>query len=90
MKNDKFSPLLRAIWHKKQRSLQDRARHSFVSSPFRPQRCRNFAVFPLRKAPEKIPAGCLFWLSDALSRTFFPKKYLINSTARPFFKGRAV
>ena len=53
------------------------------------QICFNFAVFLLRKAPEKIPEGCLFWLSDALSRTFFPKKYLINSTARPLKKGRA-
>ena len=37
----------------------------------------------------KPRAGCWFWLSDALRRTFFPKKYLTNSTARPFHKGHA-
>ena len=57
--------------------------------PLSPQICRNFAVFSLRKAPEKVPGKLLFWLSDALRRTFFPKKYLTNSMARPFHKGRA-
>ena len=57
--------------------------------PLSPQICRNFAVFSLRKAPGKVSDRLLFWLSDALRRTFFPKKYLTNSTARPFHKGRA-
>lgn len=45
--------------------------------------------YPFTKPREKSRAGCWFWLSDALRRTFFPKKYLTNSTARPFHKGRA-
>ena len=58
-------------------------------SPLSPQICRNFAVFSLRKAPGKVSDRLLFWLSYALSHTFFPKKYLTNTPARPFHTGRA-
>ena len=69
-------------------SQQDCARHFFASSLFLRKYATISPYFPFSKSRKKSRAGFQFWLSYALSHTFFPKKYLINST-RPFHKGRA-
>ena len=75
--------------HLAQKTAQPaRLRPPYLTPSF-PANMPQFRRISLPRSPGKSLGQALFWLSDALRRTFFPKKYLTNSTARPFHKGRA-
>ena len=75
------------IWHKKQRSPQDCARHSFFSPPLPSQMRRNFAAFPFLEAPGKVPGRLLVLALRRAQTHFFPEKISDKQNGAPLSQG---